>query len=367
MAVLLVILIGIVLSMIPFFIDKGKEQIKVKKVKDTFYTMTGSKFFSDTLLGKHFANAMKNKGYNYQRTLTSGNVKEIKDELYKIAFDYAVKKKMVWGQDDYTKAVIQFCDSDDSVIQRAYDMIIAEKNIIKSAQNSVEHDGMPWMTSSSISASTSSTLSRFGTPYDEYIYNERIRYANKLLNPNKDGLSFGEKELDIFSKIRYNRVYIEVPNNAKEIPIELFEMSKARVIFLPISIERIDVDKMQKFDIVIIPKEKNDLFRKMLESYKGVIIDNSERSNVWLGNPISFNDFILIHGDYELKQPNEYIKMHYIVTNDGEKAYFTKRLEDQYNLLIQEGENTILENADLLIEEYYSVEQKKFYLGIYER
>jgi hypothetical protein len=34
---------------------------------------------------------------------------------------------------------------------------------------------------------------------------------------------------------------------------------------------------------------------------------------------------------------------------------------------IQKGENYILENADLLIEEYYSVEQKKFYLGIYER
>ena len=33
---------------------------------------------------------------------------------------------------------------------------------------------------------------------------------------------------------------------------------------------------------------------------------------------------------------------------------------------IQKGENYILENADLLIEEYYSVEQKKFYLGIYE-
>ncbi len=210
-------------------------------------------------------------------------------------------------------------------------------------------------------------VSRFASDFDEYIYNERIRYANKLLNNNKEGLSFGEKELDIFSKIRYNRVYIEVPNNAKEIPLELFEMSKARVIFLPTSIERIDVDKMQKFDIVIIPKEKNGLFRKMLESYKGIIIDNNEKSDVWLGNPISLNDFILIHGCYELKQPNEYIKMHYIVTNDGKNAYFTKRLEDKYNLQIQKGENSILENADLLIEEYYSVEQKKFYLGIYER
>ena len=33
MAIIIVILIGIVLSLIPFFIDKGKEQIKVKKVK----------------------------------------------------------------------------------------------------------------------------------------------------------------------------------------------------------------------------------------------------------------------------------------------------------------------------------------------
>ena len=144
MAVLLVILIGIVLSFIPFFIDKGKEQIKVKKVKDTFYTMTGSKFFSDTLLGKHFAKAMKNKGYNYQKTLNRNSVTGLKDELYKIAFDYAVKNKMVWGQDDYTKAVIQFCNSDDTVIQRAYDMIIAEKRIIQSAKDSVEHNGMPW-------------------------------------------------------------------------------------------------------------------------------------------------------------------------------------------------------------------------------
>ena len=63
MAIIIVILIVIVLSLIPFFIDKGKEQIKVKKVKDTFYTMTGSKFFTDTLLGKHFVKAMDNKGY----------------------------------------------------------------------------------------------------------------------------------------------------------------------------------------------------------------------------------------------------------------------------------------------------------------
>ena len=34
---------------------------------------------------------------------------------------------------------------------------------------------------------------------------------------------------------------------------------------------------------------------------------------------------------------------------------------------IQKGENYILENADLVIEEYYSVDQKKFYLGTYER
>ena len=39
MAIIIVILIVIVLSLIPFFIDKGKEQIKVKKVKDTFYTI----------------------------------------------------------------------------------------------------------------------------------------------------------------------------------------------------------------------------------------------------------------------------------------------------------------------------------------
>ena len=137
MAVVVVILIGIVVSLIPFFIDKGREQIKVKKVKDTFYTMTGCKFFSDTLLGKHFSKAMNNKGYRYRKTLNNNEVRGLKDELYKIAFDYAVKNKMVWGRDDYTQAVIQFCNSNDDVIQRAYDMVIAENNIIQSAKDSV--------------------------------------------------------------------------------------------------------------------------------------------------------------------------------------------------------------------------------------
>ena len=144
MAIIIVILIGIVLSLIPFFIDKGKEQIKVKKVKDTFYTMTGSKFFTDTLLGKHFVKAMDNKGYRYQKTLNNNEVKGLKDELFKIAFDYAVKNKMVWGQDDYTQAVIQFCNSNDNIIQRAYDMVIAEKKIIQSTKDNIEHNGMPW-------------------------------------------------------------------------------------------------------------------------------------------------------------------------------------------------------------------------------
>lgn len=202
MAVLLVILIGIVLSLIPFFIDKGKEQIQVKKVKDTFYTMTGSKFFSDTLLGKHFANAMKNMGLNYQRTLTSENAKELKEELYKIAFDYAVKEKMVWGQDDYTKAVIQFCNSNDTVIQRAYDMIIAEKKIIQSARDSVEHNGMPWMTHTSSLDSTSSTVSKKRIPQNECVYNERKAV---LINPQKkEGnkiKDIADSSIDVFARL----------------------------------------------------------------------------------------------------------------------------------------------------------------------
>ncbi len=204
MAVLLVILIGIVLSLIPFFIDKGKEQIQVKKVKDTFYTMTGSKFFSDTLLGKHFANAMKNKGLNYQRTLTSENAKELKEELYKIAFDYAVKEKMVWGQDDYTKAVIQFCNSNDTVIQRAYDMIIAEKKIIQSARDSVEHNGMPWMTHTSSLDSTSSTVSKIETAYDKNVYNERKDYLRNLQKGKEKQTKIKDivdSSIDVFAKM----------------------------------------------------------------------------------------------------------------------------------------------------------------------
>ena len=51
---------------------------------------------------------------------------------------------MVWGQDDYTQAVIQFCNSNDNIIQRAYDMVIAEKKIIQSTKDNIEHNGMPW-------------------------------------------------------------------------------------------------------------------------------------------------------------------------------------------------------------------------------
>lgn len=198
MAVVIVLFIGIVLSLIPLFIIKGKEQIKVKKVKDTFYTMTGSKFFSDTLLGKQFTKAMNNKGYRYPKSLSNNEVKELTDELYKIAFDYAVKHKMVWGRDDYTQAIIQFCDSNDNVIQRAYDMVIAEKKIIESAKNSVGNNEM------SQQGSNIPSNNGFETDFSDYRYNQRKEiFKNPQKEKSKDEKinEILDKNIEVFARL----------------------------------------------------------------------------------------------------------------------------------------------------------------------
>jgi hypothetical protein len=147
MALLIVIVLAILASMIPVLFDLGKEQIKVKKVKDTYYTMTGSKFFTDTDLGKLFRKAVFNLNMNYpnaRQNLKPVEITKLREEFKKLGFEYAVKHKMVWGRDELTKAIIQIAEADDSIICNTYSMVIAEEEAIRIAKNSITRNGMPW-------------------------------------------------------------------------------------------------------------------------------------------------------------------------------------------------------------------------------
>ena len=220
--------------------------------------------------------------------------------------------------------------------------------------------------------------SRFAKAFDEHMYYERIAFAKHLLNKDSKpsehdalylkryGMTVHEREQylheeaqkgnEALLRLYLNRVYLKIPNGWKEVPYELIEKSKARVIALPKTIEKIDINRLSKLDIVIVPNEEKDKLIKLLVGYNGKVADDSVE-RIWVGSEMTSSAFIALHGEYELAQTDE--NKHFLKTKDGTCAYFGQELEDSY------AKSMNLNLSWLKVREFFSMQDKKFHFGVY--
>lgn len=220
-------------------------------------------------------------------------------------------------------------------------------------------------------------ISRFATDLDEQLYYERIAYTRHLLNKDSKpskldvqylkryGMTVHEynqsvksellKGSDTLLRLALNGVYFKVYDGYKEIPNEIIEQSKARVLALPKSIETIDINILAKFDIIIVPHEQKDKYAKLLEGYNGKVADDSNE-RIWVGSEMTPSAYSALHGEYELKTGKN---KHYLLAKDGTCAYFVQELEDSYTKSMN------LNLSYLKIREYFSLKDKKFHWGAY--
>lgn len=220
-------------------------------------------------------------------------------------------------------------------------------------------------------------ISRFATDLDEQLYYERIAYTRHLLNKDSKpskldvqylkryGMTVHEynqsvksgllKGCDSLLRLALNGDYFKVHDGYKEIPHEIIEQSKARVIALPKSIETIDINVLSKFDIIIVPNQQKNKFSQLLKGYYGKVVDDSNE-RIWSSSEMTPSAYSALHGEYELKTENN---KHYLQAKDGTCAYFVQELEDSYTKSMN------LNLSWLKIREYFSLKDKKFHWGAY--
>ena len=142
----------------------------------------------------------------------------------------------------------------------------------------------------------------------------------------------------------------------EEILYYYIEQSKAKVVELPKSIEKLDGELLNKFEVVIIPHEEKSIYEKLLALYKGKVVDDTYDGNVWIGSEMTLSAYVALHGDYELRLIDN---SHYLMAKDGTCACFMQELERIYNQT-KELDITILK-----VREYFSMKDKGFHFGAY--
>ena len=234
--------------------------------------------------------------------------------------------------------------------------------------------------SPNMAANVSETFdhNRFASAFDEHMYYERIAFAKHLLNKDSKpseydvlylkryGMTVHEHKQYLHNEIQkrnetllrlyLNSVYLKIRNGWKEVPYELIEKSKARVIALPKTIEKIDIKILSRFDIVIVPNEEKDKLKKLLVGYNGKVADDSVE-RIWVGSEMTPSAYIALHGEYELTQTDE--NKHFLKAKDGTCAYFVQELEDSY------AKSMNLNLSWLKVREFFSMQDKKFHFGVY--
>ena len=249
---------------------------------------------------------------------------------------------------------------------------------VSSNANSVSHTTNNECKTNNIDDATQKKVSRFASDFDEQMYYERIAYGKKLFNGGKSskddtwylrryGLTAHEykqalkenqqKGNEVLSKLYLNRKYIKIPNGKEEILYYYIEHSKAKVVELPKSIEKLNGELLNKFEVVIIPHEEKSIYEKLLALYKGKVIDDTYDGNVWVGSYMTPSAYVALHGEYELEQDGN--MNHYLQAKDGTCAYFVQELESIYN------QTKELDERELKIREYFSMTDKQFHFGAF--
>lgn len=244
--------------------------------------------------------------------------------------------------------------------------------------NAVSHTTKNENKTKYINDTTQKKVSRFASDFDEQMYYERIAYSKKLFNGGKSskydtwylrryGMTVHEYEQylkdelqkgsEALLKLFLNRKYIKIPNGKEEILYYYIEQSKAKVVELPKSIEKLDVDLLNKFEVIIIPHEEKSKYENLLALYKGKVIDDNYDGNVWFGSYMTLSAYMALHGEYELKQDDN--SSHYLLAKDGACAYFVPELEDIYS------QTKMLDEKELIIREYFSMTDKQFHFGAF--
>lgn len=165
-----------------------------------------------------------------------------------------------------------------------------------------------------------------------------------------------EDDLDALPDSFFNTPCFTFPKEWRIIPNGLIERIKSRVIrFSNLDID-IDIDKLNKFEAIIVPHDNVDYYKSILSNYKGLI--SGDKAIVWLGSPMTYNAFNEIYDGYELFH-DEYSQP-YIVTKNGFRTYFTDQL---INCFKEYSENKKPKHC--LIREQYYITYKKLYFDLY--
>ena len=165
-----------------------------------------------------------------------------------------------------------------------------------------------------------------------------------------------EDGLDAFPDSFFNTPCFTFPKEWRIIPNGLIERIKSRVIrFTHLDID-IDVDKLNKFEAIIVPHDYVESYKRILSNYKGEIL--GDKAKVWLGSPMSYNAFNEIYNGYELFHNED--NQPYIVTKDGFRIYFTEQLIDCFT---EYSENKKPKHC--LIRELYYITYNKLYFDLY--
>ncbi len=139
------------------------------------------------------------------------------------------------------------------------------------------------------------------------------------------------------------------------IPNGLIERIKSRVIrFTHMDID-IDVDKLNKFEAIIVPHNNVEYYKKLLSNYHGIIVGDKE-NKVWVGPHMTYEGFNKLYDDIYWDVDGQ----EYIVKNNNFRTYFTKELIDCFDEY-SKGKKPL----DCKIREQYSLVDDKFYFDLY--
>jgi len=165
-----------------------------------------------------------------------------------------------------------------------------------------------------------------------------------------------ENDLDALPDSFFNTPCFTFPKEWRIIPNGMIEKIKSRVIrFANLDID-IDVDKLNKFEAIIVPHDYVENYKRLLSNYKGIIY--GDKAIVWLGSPMTYNSFNEIYDGYELFHNED--NQPYIVTKNGFRTYFTEQLIDCFK---EYSENKKPKHC--LIREQYYITYNKLYFDLY--
>ncbi len=164
-----------------------------------------------------------------------------------------------------------------------------------------------------------------------------------------------EDGLDAFPDSFFNTPCFTFPKEWRIIPNGLIERIKSRVIrFTHLDID-IDVDKLNKFEAIIVPHDNVEYYKRLLSNYHGIIVGDKE-NKVWVGPHMSYEGFNALYDDLYWDDDGQ----SYIVKNNNFRTYFTKELLDCFDEY-SKGKKPL----DCKIREQYSLVDGKFYFDLY--